>query len=612
MTHIALRGLLARKLRSFMTGFAVVIGVAFVAGTLVYTDTIDESFKDLFQRLSKGTDVQVSAKDPIDASFLSQPDPFPEALLQRIKGVDGVAAAEGQIDGQVTLFKGKDRVGSAQQGPAVLGNSGEERFDPSTYVEGGPIRDPGKVGIDQGTAEKEDLGIGDKLTLAGEGPSKTYEVGAVFKLADQKSFGIPVAIVTLPEAQRLAGRAGKLDEIKIAADRGTDPEQLRDRLQADLRGENVLIETGEDAANRQSKEITDNLGFLSTALLVFAGVSLLVGAFLIFNTFAITVAQRQREFALLRTIGGSRGQVLRAVLLEAVIIGLVASAIGCLLGLAIAPGLNAMLGAFGLTLPNTGTVILPRTIVIGMLIGTVTTIVAGIVPARRATAVKPMEALRDAALPSARKIRKRRVALAAAMLVIGVVVTLVGLFSDGDAAAIASLIGAGALLAIFGVALLAPLLVRPLAHAIGQPLERRVRHHRPARARERRAPAAPHRDHRLGADDRVGAGGVRRDVRGRAEVERPRCGPGRRQRVADRPERRRLLADPRRGGHLDHQGAGRDRGLAGALPADPGDGRGRLQDDQRRRPGDDLPAGGDRLGEGLARRRCSSSATTRW
>src|SRR4051812_19309483 len=280
-----------------------------------------------------------------------------------------------------------------------------------------------------------------------------------------------MVLMTLPEAQRMTGHDG-YDDISVAAEGGTSPEELKAAIQRELGGQ-YTVRTGKEQAAKQAQDLSDALGFIRTALLVFAGVALLVGGFLIFNTFAVTVAQRTREFALLRTLGASRRQILQSVVAETVVVGLVASILGIIGGLALAPALRALLSAFGLDLGTTGTVLELRTIIIALLVGVIATVVSGFVPARRATRVVPVEAMREAQAPTVGRLRKRRIVAAALVEGAGLAVLLLALFGDpGTASATASLLGLGAVLMIFGVALIAPVLVRPLSSLIGRPLER--------------------------------------------------------------------------------------------------------------------------------------------
>ena len=472
MLPIALKGLLARKLRTALTGFAVVLGVAFVAGTFVFTDTIDASFKDLFERTQKGVDVSVQAKKPVDDDFTLAPL-LPSSTLERVAETEGVDAAAGQLEGQASLLDAKGEPIVSNAGPTMLFSTVEERFEPLDYGEGDPPDTANEVAIDKATADDQGWEVGDRITVAARTPAKPYTIAGIATLGDVENIGgSSFLTMTLDEVRRVTQQDG-FSSVVAAAEAGTTPEQVKANVQRTLAGRPVEVRTGKEQAEEQAQEIGEALGFIRTALLVFAGVALLVGGFLIFNTFTVTVAQRTREFALLRTLGASRGQILRSVLAETVVIGLLASALGVAAGLALAPALSAMLAAFGLDLPNTGTVIEPRTIIVGFIVGTIATVVSGMVPARRATRVEPVEAMRDSVTPGAGRIRRRRVVLAAGLTVAGLALLVTGLFGDvGSASATASLMGLGALVVVFGVALLAPVLVRPLASAIGRPIER--------------------------------------------------------------------------------------------------------------------------------------------
>jgi putative ABC transport system permease protein len=468
--RMALRGLLARKLRTALTGFAVVIGVAFVAGTFIFTDTINASFDDLFERVSKGVDVNVTAKQPVAGDFGGRTQPLPAGTFEKVESAPGVDAAEARFDTEVTIFdKQGDSIGGNGP-PSIVATTSEERFDPSTYVDGGRATEPGEVTLDQATADRYDFQVGDKLRIAGRAPVAEYEIVGIAKLGGQRSIGIRYMTMPLAEVQKLAAKPGELTEIAVAAKGGTTPEQLKASISRALDG-SAEVRTGKEQADKASADISESLGFLTVALLVFAGVAVLVGGFLIFNTFAVTVAQRSREFALLRTLGASRRQVLNSVVVETLVIGFVASVLGILGGLVLAPALRGLLASAGVELPSTGTVVAPRTIIVGLAVGVIATLVSGLVPARRATQVEPVEAMREAATPGARHVSRKRLISSSAVIGLGLLALLVGLFgADGSAAA--SLLGLGVVLMMFGVALLAPVLVRPLARFIGAPLER--------------------------------------------------------------------------------------------------------------------------------------------
>src|SRR4051812_41719843 len=467
-----MRGLWARKLRTVLTGFAVVLGVAFVAGTFVFTDTIDNSFKDLFERAHKGEDVNIEATQAVKQDF-GAPPTMPASTLQRVRDLPGVRAAEGDVNADGTLLDPKGKpILSGGPPTIILSASSDKTFQSLEYKTGDAPQDAGQIAIDKATADKYHWKPGDRVTLAGRAPKKTYTVSGIATLGGSNSTGgARYAILALPEAQRMTGHHG-YDDISLAADGGTKPEQLKAAVKRELGG-GFNVRTGKEAAAQQAQDLSDALGFIRTALLVFAGVALLVGGFLIFNTFSVTVAQRAKEFALMRTLGASRKQVLRSVLAETVVIGLIASVLGIAAGLALAPGLAALLASFGLDLGATSIVIEPRTVIVGLVVGLTATIVSGIVPARRATRVEPVEAMRDAVTPGVGKLRRRRIVVAALVEGLGLVVLLVALFaSPGSAGGTAALLGLGVVLMMFGVALLAPVLVAPLSSLVGRPLQR--------------------------------------------------------------------------------------------------------------------------------------------
>jgi putative ABC transport system permease protein len=472
MLKLAFKGLWARKLRTVLTGFAVVLGVAFVAGTFIFTDTIDASFKDLFERTQKGVDVSVQARLAVEEEFAAPPT-MPASTLDRVSSVDGVDETSGSVTADGTLL---DRDGEpilSQGPPTIITSAGPERFDPLTYVEGGRPETADEIVIDKATADEHHFAVGDRVTVSGRAPAKPYTVSGISTLGDSENLaGSRLVLMTLPEAQRVTGHDG-YDEISVAAARGTTPEQLKAAIAAELGGRDFAVRTGKEQAAKQAQDLSDALGFIRTALLVFAGVALLVGSFLIFNTFSVTVAQRAKEFALLRTLGASRQQILRSVIAETLVIGLLASLAGIGAGMLLAPGLAAMMASFGIDLGATGIQLEPRTFIAGLAVGMVATVVSGIVPARRATRVEPLEAMRESVTPGPGRLSRRRVAVAVIVEAAGVAALFYGLFGDpGTANATALMLGLGSVLMIFGFALFAPTLVRPLSSVIGRPLER--------------------------------------------------------------------------------------------------------------------------------------------
>ena len=471
MLALSLKGFGARKVRIGLTVIAVALGVALISGTYVLTDTINRSFDDIFQTAAKGTDVSITARDAVESSDGSAPtSTIPAAFLGRIEQVPGVAKAVGTAgtDSAAAFKANGDRIGSATGGaPTQILSDTPSPFDALTYAQGHRPETDRQVALLESTAKDAGIKVGDTIGVVGAaGPRQNLEVVGLAQFGGVSSVGGFVAVITtLPEAQRLAGKQGQFDEILVAADEGVSATQLRDRIRQ-VTPANMAVRTGQQQADKNSQDIRDNLGFLRTALLAFAGIALFVGAFIIFNTFSITVTQRMREFALLRTLGASRRQIMNQVLFEGLLIGVIGSIIGLLLGLVLAPALRALFKALGADLPSSGTVVETRTIIVSLLVGIVVTLISGLAPALRSTRVPPVAALREGAvLPQGRG--HRFVTPGGIVLVIlGAVALAAGLFGGGGIA----LVGLGALVVFVGVALLSPKLVPPLAAAVGAPL----------------------------------------------------------------------------------------------------------------------------------------------
>jgi putative ABC transport system permease protein len=328
------------------------------------------------------------------------------------------------------------------------------------------------VALDAATAARKGFRVGDRVEIQGRPPKKAYTIVGLTKIAGVDSFGgATVALMTLPEAQRVAGKIGEYDSIAVAAAPGVTPAQLKARLRRVL-PTTVKVRTGKEEAAKQSSDIRDRLAFLKTALLAFAGIALFVGSFIIFNTFSITVVQRIREFALLRTLGASRRQVVGAVLAEGLVLGVIGSAVGLAAGIALALGLRAAFEALGLDLPSSGTVVQARTIVVSLLLGTVVTLLSTLAPAIRVTRIPPVAALREGAVLPQPRGHRLIAPLSALLTLAGLVLLAVGLFASLSSSVALTFVGAGAAGLFIGVALLSPRLVRPLASVVGRPLER--------------------------------------------------------------------------------------------------------------------------------------------
>ncbi|HEY5709345.1 MAG TPA: FtsX-like permease family protein [Solirubrobacterales bacterium] len=469
MTSLALKSLWARKVRALTTMLAVVIGVAFVAGTYILTDTTFAAFDEIFEDSLAKTDVVISAKDEVRQESGEVPS-FSAGLLPRVERVRGVDVAAGQIFTPGGFFDEENEQIGSKFAPKFITSILPEPLETQTYTEGRLPRDASEAALDQDAAEEAGLGLGDTLKLASVERVAAYRIVGLTRLGDASWGGASIAGLVLPEAQRITGKRGEFDQIAIAADEGVSETTLKQRVERVVPS-SVLVETAKQNAERNSDQIREDIGFLRIALLVFAFVALFVGAFLIFNTFSITVAQRIREFGMLRTLGASRRQILSSVVIEALAIGLLGALVGLLAGYGIAVGLNALFVAIGIDLPTTALVTKDRTIVVSLLIGIGVTLVSSFIPALRSTRVPPIAALLAIELPHSRR-RGLVTAVAAVLLgVAGLAMLLAGLFGGADGGAAAGLMGGGAVVVILGVSLFSPRLVRPLASVAGKPLE---------------------------------------------------------------------------------------------------------------------------------------------
>ncbi len=395
MLALILRGFMQRKLRVVLTAIAIALGVALMAGTYILTDTINNSFAGIFKTANQGSDVVISPSEALGREVSTEVSPITAAMLARVQAVPGVARAAGGIFTTGTFLDLHGKRLTTGGAPAFVASQLPKPFEAFTPVSGHFATTAQQVAIDQATAERSHLKIGQQLQIAASAPVKRYTIVGIVKFAGSQSFGgAGAAILTLAEAQRITDKQGRYDQLNVAAAPGVTPAQLRNRIRAVL-PRTVAVRTGAQQADKQTSDLESNLGFLRTFLLIFAYVALFVGAFIIFNTFSITVAQRTREFGLLRTLGASRRQILRSVVFEGLLLGLGGSLLGLLGGIALAPALDQLFKAFGADLPDSGTVLATRTIVVSLLAGTIVTLLAGLMPALRATRVPPIAALRE-------------------------------------------------------------------------------------------------------------------------------------------------------------------------------------------------------------------------
>ncbi|MEX2108830.1 MAG: FtsX-like permease family protein [Solirubrobacterales bacterium] len=470
MARLAVKSLWARRVRALTTTLAVVIGVAFVAGTYILTDTTFAAFDEIFEDSLAKTDVVITAKEEVRQETGETPS-FKATALPKVKQVDGVRVAVGQIFTAGAFFDAENEQIGTKFAPKFITSNIPESLETQTYVEGRKPRDAKEAALDQGAAEEAGLGIGDTLKLASVERVAAYRIVGLTKLGDASWGGASIAGLVLPEAQRITDKGGEFDQVLIAAADGVSEETLKQRVQRRLADPALLVETAEENAARNSDQIHEDLGFLRIALLVFAFVALFVGAFLIFNTFSITVAQRIKEFGMMRTLGAGRGQILGSVIVEALTIGILGALLGLAGGYAIAVGLNALFVAVGIDLPTTALVTKTRTIVVSLLIGVGITLVSSFIPALRATRVLPIAALLALELPQSRRRGVVILGLAVLLGLAGLAMVGAGLFGGADGGSAAGLIGGGAVAVLLGVSLFSPRLVPPLASLAGRPLE---------------------------------------------------------------------------------------------------------------------------------------------
>jgi putative ABC transport system permease protein len=449
---------------------AVIFGIALVAGTYVLTDTTNQAFDQIFNESLAGTDVVVTAKSEVDQQDGSTPS-FSAKILKEVRQVDGVKQAAGSIFTQgAILDQDNDSVGGGFA-PQFIASTGPKIFDAVTYPEGHKPTGPHEATLDQAAADRKDLGIGDTIQLIGSGRAVPFKLVGITQLGGSSFGGTSIAAVQLPVAQALTDKKGQFDQISVAADSGVSPEELRDRI-AKVVPKELRVETAQENADRNANEIKDSLQFLTIALLAFAAIALFVGSFVIFNVFSITVAQRTREFGMLRTLGASRRQILRTVLIEGLIIGLVGSILGIVVGFGLAAGLSAVLKAVGAELPANSLQLLPRTIIVSLIIGVGVTVVSSLIPAFRSTRVPPIAALSENLVVGGKNRVVVRTVIAVLLGVLGLILIAMTLISGKDGGSGAAQIGGGAVCVLIAISIFAPKLVSPAARIIGAPLEK--------------------------------------------------------------------------------------------------------------------------------------------
>ncbi|MGH8982852.1 MAG: ABC transporter permease [Acidimicrobiia bacterium] len=488
MWKVTRKGLRAHKLRFALTALAVLLGVAFMSGTFVLTDTVSKVFDDLFTELNENTDAYVRSADSTDLDFGGTVRPrIPETVVEPVRAVEGVELAEPELtleQGIRLLDKDGEPMGNPAMGAPTLGIAWEEVTGGTgiTVVDGHQPETADEIVLDKSSADEGNYEVGDEVRVTSPfgDPNQPYTLAGVVRFGIGDSPGGAITVLfTLEEIQRVSGALPpevpepEISGVVVSAQDGVSEQELRDRIAAALDADGIgglEVITGEQLADETQDEIEEGIGFFTIILTVAAGIALLVGAFIIFNTFSIVVTQRTRELALLRALGASGRQVRVAVLGEAFVVGVGAAIVGVLAGIGLAVVLQAALDAVGFDLPSASLVIAPAGVAIAMTVGIVVTVISAVVPAVKASRLPPLAAIRDVAFENPRL--GRRTAIGAALTVVGLFLLALGLGMVGDVDNEIYYVGFGALVVFFGVTVLSPAVARPIAGTLGWPVER--------------------------------------------------------------------------------------------------------------------------------------------
>ena len=473
MIGVALKGLLGRKLRSALTAFAIVLGVAMISGSFVLTDTLGRSFDGIYGESYKATDAVISSEEATDTGDNTPDAPaFSADVLHKVESLPGVRLAQGSIEDQARLVDTSGKpIGKAADGIAIaVDPSADQSLNPVKLVTGQWPRGEGQVAIDKATAEKQHFEVGEAVGAFADGPLHMYRISGIVAFGSVDSIGSStITVFDLPTAQRLFNKPDQFDLIRVQAKDGVPDAELLRQIRP-LLSETTQVKTAAAQASADSRDTQDGLSFTKYFLLGFGGIALFVGSFVIANTLAITVAQRMRELATLRTLGASRRQVLGSVVLESVAVGIVGSIVGLFLGLVIAVGLMQILAATGVELPGGGIVFGPRTIVVSLAVGTLIALLASLRPALRATRIEPIAAVREGAVMPKSRLARYALPSSAAVAAVAVGLFSLGVFADGLEIKLRLVaLVAGVLLLFVGVAMVASRVVRPLAFVFGAP-----------------------------------------------------------------------------------------------------------------------------------------------
>jgi putative ABC transport system permease protein len=469
MIAVALKGLLGRKTRAILTALAIVLGAGMVSATFIFTDTLNKAFNGVFSSSYKQTSLVVTGKQIVTGAATAPT--VPTSLLARIRAIPDVEAASGGfLFATVKLVgaNGKtiDANGAPQFGFGI--DPSDKRFNPLALTAGSWPSGPDQIAIGAATAAAEHYALGDTIQAKGNtGAARRYTISGLVQMPGVSLGSATIAMFDVATAQALLAKESRYGSISVIATPNVTPQRLAARIRP-LLSTTQTVRTSAAQASSDNKTVTGGTGGLRYVLLAFAAIALFVGAFVIFNTISMTVAQRTREFATLRTLGASRRQVLRSVLLESAVIGALASLLGLGLGFVLFKALNTLFKG----LPQAGTVISPRTIVVTIAVGTGVTLLAGLFPALRATRVAPISAVREGAVLPVGRFARYKPYLAVVLIALAVLAIAAGVFSGGGASTVLIPAAAGTLLLFIGVAMISSRLVPPLIWLVGAPARR--------------------------------------------------------------------------------------------------------------------------------------------
>ncbi|MFE2926802.1 ABC transporter permease [Streptomyces goshikiensis] len=476
MFRTALRNVLAHKARLLMTVLAVTLGVAFVSGTLVFTDTLKKSLSGQSAKDYAGVAVSVTSYGQgLNDQGEKEGEPgLSQATFDKVKALPGVASVSGRVTGFAGVGDENGKlIGSGWSNQGANFTPVKDGKDPRyTFVQGAGPAQADEIALDKATADAGKYQVGDKVRVATNAPVKEYSLAGVFTTEDGAvQAGGSLVLFETKVAQQLYLKPGYFKEMSVGAKDGVSADKLLADIKPLVDDKHTEAQTGAALAAKQAKDIEEGLGQMGTMLLVFAGIALFVGIFLIYNTFTMLVTQRTKELALLRAVGANRGQVMRSVLAEALVVGAVSAVVGLISGIGLAVGIRSVIGSLGAKLPGGDIVIAPATIIAALVIGILVTTIAAVLPAWRTGRIAPVAAMGSAHLPSTAKSLVVRNVLGSVISVLGLGLVMLGVSKGGDAGRM--IIGSGAFFMLIGMIVLLPLLSKPVIGAV-RPLLQKV------------------------------------------------------------------------------------------------------------------------------------------